>query len=386
MSQEFNKIALTDKINGSLSILLKRDETALTLSAGEQEPQDIEAGMEGRLCLRTDLKVLKVLTSVTPVVWETLIDFGTENATKQWVEENYQPVNSNLTALSSIVSESNKIPYFESENSMSTIDYTSFGGQILKAETAEEVRNILELRKLSTVDQITSENVDELIADSSITKEKLAYEPITSEQGYMTGDIKETYNEKDEPGWITLSGYDETKIEEGEIIYGCFSSERGYFYVETPYHVNDPVYVTKNYGLASSISELQKHFKFTVKNVNSDGTIDFLIFGNIFGSDIIEYNVPNYPEGDLKNKRTVIELSGGTTIGNSESGAIYAGQDYNELFTKVWGSSSISFQDSLGEEVSRGSSANSDWTSNRRLVLPGGFKYINPHCCYKIKI
>lgn len=386
MSQEFNKIALTDKINSSLSVLLKRDETAITLSAGEQEPQDIEAGMEGRLCLRTDLKVLKILTSVNPVVWETLIDFGTENATKEWVEKNFQPLNSNLTALSSIVSESNKIPYFDSSKSMSTIDYTNFGGQILKAKNAEEVRNILELRKLSTVNQITSENVDELIADSSITKEKLAYEPITAEQGYMTGDIKETYNENDEPGWITLSGYDETKIERGEIIYGCFLSSRGYFYVETPYHINDPVYVTKNYSLASSISELQKHSKFTVKNINSDGTIDFLIYHSPFDSDIIEYNVPNYPEGNLENKRSEIELSGSATIGNTESGATYTGQDYNELFTKIWSSSAVSFQDSSGEEVSRGSSANSDWSSNRRMVLPGGFVYINPHCCYKIKI
>lgn len=283
MSQEFNKIALTDKINSSLSVLLKRDETAITLSAGEQEPQDIEAGMEGRLCLRTDLKVLKILTSVNPVVWETLIDFGTENATKEWVEENFQPLNDNLTALSSIVSESNKIPYFDSSKSMSTIDYTNFGGQILNAQTAEEVRNILELRKLSTVNQITSENVDELIADSSITKEKLAYEPITAEQGYMTGDIKETYNENEEDGWIILQ----------------------------------------------------------------DGVV---------------------------------------TIGNSESGATYSGQDYNELFTKIWSSSTVSFQDSSGNEVSRGSSANVDWTSDRRMVLPYGFVYINPHCCYKIKI
>lgn len=283
MSQEFNKIALTDKINSSISILLKRDETALTLSAGEEEPQDIELGMEGRLCLRTDLKVLKVLTSVTPVVWETLIDFGTDNATKQWVEENYQPVNSNLTALSTVVSESNKIPYFDSANSMSTIDYTPFASNILKAENAEEVRNILELRGLSTVDKITADNVDALVTNASITKDKLAFEPITSEQGYTTGDIKETYIAENEEGWIKLS-------------------------------------------------------------------------------------------------------SGVISIGNINSGATYVGQDYNNLFTKIWSSAAVSFQDSSGGVVSRGNSAASDWTSNKRLILPVAFKGINPNCEYKIKM
>lgn len=384
MSQEFNKIALTDKINSSLSVLLKRDETAITLSAGEQEPQDIEAGMEGRLCLRTDLKVLKILTSVNPVVWETLIDFGTENATKEWVEENFQPLSDNLTALSSIVSESNKIPYFDSSKSMSTIDYTNFGGQILNAQTAEEVRNILELRKLSTVNQITSENVDELIADSSITKDKLAYEPITSQQGYMTGDIKETYNENEEDGWIILPGVTEKEVIHKEVLYGCFfEAELGnYWYAKPPYEIGNVIYCKSddNYkNPADSILDLtETHF--TITSVNEDGTLNF---GHV---NTTHFNVPNYPEMDLANKTTSIELVDPITIGNSESGATYTGQDYNELFTKIWSSSAVSFQDSSGNEVSRGSSANVDWTSDRRMVLPYGFVYINPHCCYKIKI
>lgn len=384
MSQEFNKIALTDKINSSLSVLLKRDETAITLSAGEQEPQDIEAGMEGRLCLRTDLKVLKILTSVNPVVWETLIDFGTENATKEWVEENFQPLNDNLTALSSIVSESNKIPYFDSSKSMSTIDYTNFGGQILKAQTAEEVRNILELRKLSTVNQITSENVDELIADSSITKDKLAYEPITAEQGYMTGDIKETYNENEEDGWIILPSVTEKEVVHKELLYGCFFMDYSntYWYVKHPYEVGSVVYRTNDYGIATSEADLIVS-QYGVNSVNSDGTLDFIRTDEDFWEP---FTVPSHSNGDLVQITTTTEMLNPITIGNSESGATYTGQDYNELFTKIWSSSAVSFQDSLGEEVSRGSSANVDWTSDRRMVLPYGFVYINPHCCYKIKI
>lgn len=384
MSQEFNKIALTDKINSSLSVLLKRDETAITLSAGEQEPQDIEAGMEGRLCLRTDLKVLKILTSANPVVWETLIDFGSDNATKEWVEQNFQPLNSNLTALSSIVSESNKIPYFDSSKSMSTIGYTSLGGQILKAETAEEVRNVLELRKLSTVDKITSENVDDLIADSSISKDKLAYEPITAEQGYMTGDIKETYNENEEDGWLILPGVTEKEVIHKEILYGCFfEADLGnYWYAKTPYEIGNVIYCKSGDNFknpADSILDLTET-PFKITSVNEDGTLNF---GQV---STTHFNVPNYPEMDLANKTTSIELVDPVTIGNSESGATYTGQDYNELFTKIWSSSAVSFQDSLGEEVSRGSSANSDWTSNRRMILPHTFKGINPRCCYKIKV
>lgn len=384
MSQEFNKIALTDKINSSLSVLLKRDETAITLSAGEQEPQDIEAGMEGRLCLRTDLKVLKILTSVNPVVWETLIDFGSDNATKEWVEQNFQPLNSNLTALSSIISESNKIPYFDSSKSMSTMGYTSLGGKILKAETAEEVRNVLELRKLSTVNKITSENVDDLIADSSISKDKLAYEPITAEQGYMTGDIKETYNENEENGWIILPGVAEKEVVHKELLYGCFFEEEfgNYWYAKPPYEIGNVIYCKSgdNYkNPADSILDLTET-PFKITSVNEDGTLNF---GQI---STTHFNVPNYPEMDLANKTISTELVDPITIGNTESGATYTGQDYNELFTKIWSSSAVSFQNSLGEEVSRGSSANSDWTSNRRMILPHTFKGINPHCCYKIKV
>lgn len=283
MSQDFNRVLLTDKIKDSLSTLLGRDETALTLSAGNSEPQTIEAGMEGRLCLRTDLKVIKVLTSIDPVIWEDAIDFSSESADKNWVEENFQPVNDNLTALSNVVVESGDIPYFTSNKTMSTFKYTDFSVNLLSAENEEEVRSTLGLKKLATVDSINDDNVDELIADHAITVDKLDYNPITAEQGFQTGDIKETYNSSEEEGWIIIS-------------------------------------------------------------------------------------------------------ADGTSIGSSDSGAQFKGDSYINLYTKIWANAGVKALSSAGAEVSKGTSANSDWSSNRRLVLPTGFSYINPNVTYKIKV
>lgn len=382
MSQEFNKVSLTDKINSSLSVLLRRDETSLTLSAGEQEPQDIEVGMEGRLCLRTDLKVLKVLTSVEPVVWETIIDFGADNATKQWVEENFQALNKNLTALSNVSGGENKVPYFDSQNSMSTFDITAFGSEILNSENAEAIVEMLGLKVLATIDKINSSNVDSTIADNAITKEKLAFEPITSEQGYTTGDIKETYNENEEEGWIRLYNGETTKVTREEVTWACYygtSLGSGYLYVKTPVEKQNSCYYNKDNGgqIASSADELTL-FSDTISGITEK---KFEINTGSYGIWVYD----RYEDGDIKENVTV-EIPDYISIGNTNSGATYKGQDYNDLFTKIWNSSAVSFQDSTGNSVSRGASANADWNSNRRLMLPSTFKGINPNCCYKIKM
>lgn len=206
MSQNYNDISPTEKISESLSTLLERDETGVTLSAGTSFPQELESWMIGRLCLRTDLKALYFLSSVEPVTWTKILDFSQELATKSYVQDNCQPLNNNLTALSNITMAYRHIPYFDSDSTMNVIYMSDMLRNIMNAQNSNAVRSLLELGSLATVDQITYNNVSSYIADNSLSINKFNFTPMTSNQGYKTGDIKESYDatigETDE--WITL--------------------------------------------------------------------------------------------------------------------------------------------------------------------------------------
>lgn len=283
MSQEYRDIPVSEKVYDSLSKLLERDETGVTASTGTDFPA-VETWMVGRLCLRTDLKTLYYLASVDQegAHWEAMIDFSKPLATLESVQSNYQPLNSNLTALSNLPIQSNSIPYFSSSTSMSVLPMSDFLRNWLSTQNASEGRNKLGLGYLSTINQINSSNVSSCIDDYSLPISKFNFTPIRSNEGYTTGDIKESYNSDWEEGYI--------------------------------------------------------------------------------------------------------ELNHGYTIGDYESGATYQGNDYNNLYVKLWGSSSVTFYTSWGEVTSRGSSSTADWSAKKRLGLPNGLNYINPNCYYRIKI
>lgn len=206
MSQGYSDIPVTEKVYNSLSKLLERDETGLTCSSGTSFPQEIESWMIGRLCLRTDLQTLYYLSSVDPIVWTPMIDFSQELATKEYVDENYQPLSNNLTMLSNLAATADRMPYFTSADSMSTLPLTNFIKSIINAGSAQNVKTLLGLGSLSSVDGITSENVDSYISDSSLPVSKFDFTPITSGEGYTTGDIKESYNSDVQSDWIELDG------------------------------------------------------------------------------------------------------------------------------------------------------------------------------------
>lgn len=193
MSQEYQNISVTEKVYDSLPKLLERDETGATLSAGTSEPQSIASWMIGRVFLKTDSKTLAYLSSTSPVVWTTMLDFSQPLATLQQVVAGYQPLNSNLTALSQLVISANTIPYFNSATSMSLLAVTNFTRDLFECEDADDVRTLLNLGDLSTVDSITSSNVDAYIANGSLPVSKFNFRPITVGEGYTVGDVKESY-------------------------------------------------------------------------------------------------------------------------------------------------------------------------------------------------
>lgn len=281
MSQIYEDIAVTEKVYNSLSKLLERDKTGVTCSSGIAFPQEIESWMIGRMCLRTDLKCLYCLSSTDPVTWTLVLDFSQPLATVAEVQENYQPLNSNLTALSNIAMSSNSIPYFDSNKTMNVLSLSGFGKDLINTANDESARNLLGLGSLSTVSKITASNVDSIISDGIITSNKLDYIPITEDDGYTLGDVKCSYDSESENGYLDL--------------------DKGY------------------------------------------------------------------------------------SIGNSASGATHKGDIYSNLFFKLWSLSNIVLQDSTGKVTSKGSSASSDWTSNKRLILPSGFKNLNANAYYRIK-
>lgn len=195
----FQDILLTDVIRDSLSKLLNRDMTALTLSSGTNFPQDVNKDMIGRLVNRTDLKIIYVLENVEPTKWREVLDYSSEILHAEEVERDYQPLNSNLTALSRVSVTPNSFPYFVREGEMSTIELNQFSSELLEMENAEQVREKFGLGNLATKDIIDG-SVD--ILNSSITDDKLAFTPIKTGEGYSRGDIKETYSTVVEEGWI----------------------------------------------------------------------------------------------------------------------------------------------------------------------------------------
>ena len=208
MSQTYENIPVTEKMYDSLTKILERDNTGVTLSSGTAFPQEIEEWMIGRMCLRTDLKALYYLSSVDPIKWDLVIDFSQELATKDYVDETFQPLNSNLTALSQLTIDSDKIPYFNSATTMSTLDLNSFTRSLLNVQNASDTRTLLGLGALATVDNINSSNVNSLINNATIPASKLNFTPITAGEGYTVGDVKESYSSPSESGYIDLDkGY-----------------------------------------------------------------------------------------------------------------------------------------------------------------------------------
>lgn len=203
MSQQFDNIGLTEKVNASLSKLLGRDLTAVTMFSGTAFPQNITTELIGVVCNRTDLRAIYYLKSVDPIEWELILDYSSQILSKEEIEAKYQPLASNLTLLSKITPAQNTVPYFSSPTSISSFTLTDYTKTLLQTEDAGSARTTLQLGALATKDSIDGGTSD--IVDHSITKEKLAFTPISSSDVSTTGDAKESLNSEPDEGWIIFT-------------------------------------------------------------------------------------------------------------------------------------------------------------------------------------
>lgn len=202
----FEDVKLTDIIKDSLSKLLNRDLSAITFSSGTSFPTSLSEDMVGRLCNRTDLKTLYVLTSTNPVKWDLVLDYSSTILNAEEVAALYQPLNSNLTALSRLVATENTLPYFVTPDTMNLLPLTTYGKTLLSTGNVEGLRQSLGLGDIAIKSKIEN---DDLI-DASLTKNKLSFIPMEKSSGYVTGDIKETYDETLDAGWIKVTQIDFT--------------------------------------------------------------------------------------------------------------------------------------------------------------------------------
>lgn len=204
MSQDFVHISPAEKISQSLQKLLNRDLAALTMFSGTRDPDasSLTEDMVGIWLDRTDLKIIKRLASVTPsVVWEDLFNYGSYVPTKPEIDDSFQPLNDNLTALSEVQASTSSIPYFISSTQMSVIPVNQWGVTFIQSDSAETARETLGLGDLAIQDVVDGSQ----ISDKSIGLEKLNFD--VSSAGYDTGDLLETTGAKSfDDGWILLDG------------------------------------------------------------------------------------------------------------------------------------------------------------------------------------
>lgn len=198
MTQTFEKIYYTDKINESLSKILSRDESALTASSGNNFPQDVTEEQIGRICDRTDLKALYCLKSVEPRVWELMLDYSSVILDKNQVDSEFQRKSETLTYLSQITPDTNKVPYFTSNTSVGTFTLTDFAKGLLNCNDSASMRSYVGFGNLATLDYVGTNNV----ISKSITVDKLAFEPVLKSELLSTGDFKESLVNEVQDGWI----------------------------------------------------------------------------------------------------------------------------------------------------------------------------------------
>ena len=200
MTQEFNHISPSERISDSLNKLKNRDLTSATHFAGTVFPEDLTEDMVGVWFDHTQLKTVFRLESVNPtVVWKELFNYTSRVPTKKEIDEQYQPLNSNLTSFSSLESKELTIPYFLTQTVMANAPVTQYSLRFLSKQNSEEVVEELGLGELAKQDTIKGSQIE----DGTLSIDKLNFN--VSSAGYDTGDFIETVSKKNlSDGWIQM--------------------------------------------------------------------------------------------------------------------------------------------------------------------------------------
>lgn len=197
---EYPDIKLTDFIDESLEMIKARDDASKN-SFGMQGsfPSPVTEDDIGRKVYRADLNAEYRLVSVDPnPQWIPITDETGTPVTRETINANFQPVNSNLTSLSTLNGNNDQMVYFASKNNLQLTALSAFARELLGKFSAQEIRNLLGLGDVAVLNTPIDGG---LIKDGTIYYEKL--EPTSnSVMSFQTGDVLPTFAKQAPAGWI----------------------------------------------------------------------------------------------------------------------------------------------------------------------------------------
>lgn len=198
---EYPNIVITDYIDESLPNILARDNASKSgfrrVSTFPNVTED-DIGMKVYLVGQGNFQLLAVDPEPT---WKQLTTDNRTPAYTDWVIENYQPISAVLTSLAQFSNISNSIPYLDGPSSFQTTSLSNFMKQMLALNSAPDIRSLLGLGSMATLNTpINGSN----IADGTIAMSKINT-AFKQELGWTTGDVKLTYKQTADIGWILIN-------------------------------------------------------------------------------------------------------------------------------------------------------------------------------------
>lgn len=198
---EYPNIVVTDYIDESLPNILARDDASRSgfrrVSTFPNVTED-DIGMKVYLVGKGNYQLISV--NPTPN-WKRLTTDNRIPAYEDWVTDSFQPLSPVLTSLAKFKNINNAIPYFDGPSSFQTASLGNFMKGMLALNSAPAVRSLLGLGTMATLSTpINGSN----IADGTISMSKINTS-FKQELGWSTGDIKVTYKQTADVGWILVN-------------------------------------------------------------------------------------------------------------------------------------------------------------------------------------
>lgn len=197
----YPNIETTDYIDESLSKILDRDDASKcgfrrvsTFPAVTKKDIGMEIYLLGQGTFR-------LIATEPEVYWFQVSADNVPNASVDFVNKNFQPVNDVLTSLSKLNSEQTAVVYFAGSKNLQATAISAYMLGILNSEGADKVRELLGLGDLALLDAPLDGNY---IKEGSIDVSKVSIE-FKKNLGWSTGDVKMTFKQAADDGWVFMN-------------------------------------------------------------------------------------------------------------------------------------------------------------------------------------
>lgn len=285
MTQIFNNITRSDRIDTGLIELLARDLTALTATSGDSDPENAP---QDAICDNRTAGVLKLNGNV-------LIDYKNGFMNSTALSNTLQPLNSILTAMSSATL---NVPCIIT-TAGDVFQVNNYGTAALNNTT------------ITGTGALSKKNVvgTNYISDGSITQEKLET-PISEESVFKCGDILYSARSGNRNGFLLL-GSSRTL---GSSTSSATYRSNDYYFL---YH---KLWVDPNSVIRNSLGAIMPKGITSSADFSSNNSIDLPLFGDQLGQFCVYYNVPGtytyvVPNGVTKLHVECVGGAGGEGLG-----------------------------------------------------------------------